>query len=171
MDRNERFKQLLLERGTPEFLLPQENRVLVYGSLKMGHHNHGLMSGAEFICKGMSKGGNFKMVGMKGGFPGVTWGQSRIVGEIYAVSDLHLELLDCLEGEGVFYKRHQCRVRVRSGTSQIRDHMDHNENQLAWIYVLYDDFKDALDPADPAENVHIIRNELEKSEEWSFVSP
>ena len=96
----ERFKELLLKRNTPEFLSPQKSLVFVYGSLKRGHHNDYIMQGAEFICHTMTKGGNFKMVGMKGGYPGITWGSFRIVGEVYAVSDLHLELLDCLEDEG-----------------------------------------------------------------------
>jgi gamma-glutamylcyclotransferase (GGCT)/AIG2-like uncharacterized protein YtfP len=148
----ERFKELLLKRNTPEFLSPQKSLVFVYGSLKRGHHNDYIMQGSEFICHTMTKGGNFKMVGMKGGYPGITWGNFRIVGEVYAVSDLHLELLDCLEDEGYHYKRHECRVR---GLYE----------KPIWIYVLYQGFKDSIDPT---ENDRIIYDESDRSMEWSF---
>lgn len=153
MDRNERFKQLLLKRGTPEFLSPQENLVLVYGSLKKNHHNAEFMNGAEFICQTMTRGGNFKMVSMKGDYPGVTWGRFRIVGEVYTISDLHLELLDCLEGEGNFYKRHQCCTQELGGEAPV------------WIYVLYQNFKDSIDLT---EDNHIIYDESCLSMEWSL---
>ena len=148
-DSHERFKHLLSERDTPEFLSPQKNLVFVYGSLKRGHHNDYVMQGAKFVCHTITKGGNFNMVCMRGGYPGVMWGTSRVVGEVYAISDLQLELLDCLEEEGISYKRHRCHVR--------------DIDDLVWIYVLYQDFRAHIDHT---EIFRIVYDESDLSMEW-----
>ena len=71
--------------------------VFVYGTLKMGYHNHRLLEGAEF--KGIGVIHNYGVFGMPYGIPGVKAHEgSYVVGEIYSVDEKILERLDMLEG-------------------------------------------------------------------------
>lgn len=96
--------------------------VAVYGTLKKGRGNHGLMMDSEFINKETVKG--FIMYNV-GGFPVVYRDINHsIVVEVYEVSQHVLESnLDPLEGHPNWYKREQIETTV--GT--------------AWLYIMTDD--------------------------------
>lgn len=73
--------------------------VAVYGSLRKGMGNHGLLEGQTFI--GQTKTTECFAMYSLGGFPKVELNGakvSRIVVELYDVDTRGLERLDCLEG-------------------------------------------------------------------------
>ena len=83
-------------------------RVFVYGSLKNGHSNHGLLHGKRMVCRD-SVEGPFTMYSL-GYFPGVVDNGEdaplrTIYGEVYEVDDAGLASLDLLEGHPTFYMR------------------------------------------------------------------
>jgi len=83
------------------------HRAFVYGSLKEGLGNHGLL--AKSTLEGIDAiKGDFKMVSL-GGFPGVLesidYEEALITVESYRINDQTLASLDSLESEGDFYHR------------------------------------------------------------------
>ena len=100
------------------------NKVFVYGSLKQGHGNNRFLSNSNFIGKGITLDNDFKMVSL-GGFPGLIYGDSRIVGELYEIDNEVFQSIDRLEGNGHFYKRELIEIMLLNG-----------KNHKAWIYVL-----------------------------------
>lgn len=103
--------------------------VFVYGSLKKGFGNHGLLARSEFLGNAETVESRFKMVSL-GGFPGVyDTGGDKIKGEIYKVDHMTLRNLDRLESEGSFYGRRTHNFKLESG-----------ENIDSFIYILLDDF-------------------------------
>jgi gamma-glutamylcyclotransferase (GGCT)/AIG2-like uncharacterized protein YtfP len=82
------------------------HRVFVYGSLKRGFENHGLLVTAAFAGKATTAAA-FRM--MDGPYPvlrEIATGGFRISGELYEVDDRTLEALDDLEGVAErFYDR------------------------------------------------------------------
>lgn len=99
--------------------------VFVYGSLKQGFGNHGMLEGNEFITATRTKGRSYRMVSLKA-FPAVLkGGKNAIQGELYAVDATTLALLDMLEGNGQLYQRRQ--VDLESG-------------HKAWMYCLIPGF-------------------------------
>jgi len=111
------------------------HQVFVYGSLKRGFHNHGLLSKSTFLSEGASCG--LEMYSL-GSFPAVTHGKGSVVGEIWEVDDDTLADLDRLEGHPNFYRREvmdiwcdnmngnlPCYVYVYQG--QVRDHIPEGE--------------------------------------------
>ena len=96
-------------------------KVFVYGTLKQGHGNHGVMpSGAEYLGRGIAKG---RMVSL-GGFPGVLKDtEGEVHGEVWDVPEMNR--LDSLEGNGSFYTREEKPIAMEGDTSL-----------LAWIYLL-----------------------------------
>jgi gamma-glutamylaminecyclotransferase len=97
-------------------------RVFVYGSLKSGFGNHGVLKGATFVEDAQLDGG-YKMVSL-GGFPGVIQVDDQeavISGEVYEVDGSGLAALDMLEGNGSFYTR----VKVKT-----------NRGLRVWCYFL-----------------------------------
>lgn len=103
--------------------------VFVYGSLKKGFGNHGLLSQSEFLGEAETCDSRFKMVSL-GSFPGVyDVGNDRIKGEIYAVDHYTLRNLDRLESEGSFYSRRKFSFKLSSG-----------QTVESFIYILLDDF-------------------------------
>ena len=103
--------------------------VFVYGSLKRGFGNHGLLSQSEFLGEAETCDSRFKMVSL-GGFPGVyDVGNDKIRGEIYSVDPYTLRNLDRLESEGSFYSRRTFSFKLSDGTT-----ID------SFIYILLDDF-------------------------------
>lgn len=79
-------------------------QVFVYGSLKRGFGNHGVIRGQEFVGEGETSDNKWDMFSM-GGYPGVIYGEMKISGEIYEVDEEGMKGLDRLEGNGSFYTR------------------------------------------------------------------
>ena len=106
--------------------------VFVYGSLLEGLGNHPLLEDSPCIAR-VSLQPIYTMYSL-GGFPGVCMGgESRIVGELYTVSDVILSNLDCLEGHPNFYKRQ----KILTGYG------------MAWIYLLPPNYFENDDQAIP----------------------
>lgn len=96
--------------------------VAVYGTLRRGEGNHGLMRGAEFVGEADING--FAMHSL-GGFPAIYPQEDTIIkAEVYRVSDNQLEgPLDSLEGHPNWYRR----VLIDTPYGQ------------AWVYVMQSD--------------------------------
>lgn len=75
-------------------------RVFVYGTLKRGFHNHGLLETSEYIGEDAIKGTLIDF-----GLPGLIPGSGIVKGEVYDVNVETLTLLDRLEGHPNFYER------------------------------------------------------------------
>jgi gamma-glutamylcyclotransferase (GGCT)/AIG2-like uncharacterized protein YtfP len=84
-------------------------RVFVYGSLKKGLGNHRLLEKSKYLGRCFVEG-RYKMLNL-GGFPGLVqsgqFAETRIVGEVYQITEDTLRSLDWLEGHPRFYTRHK----------------------------------------------------------------
>ena len=90
-------------------------KVFVYGSLKKGFANHGILSNAKFIGKYVTEP-SYTMYDL-GAYPSITLdGDTSIHGEVYEVDDLYR--LDVLEGCPDYYQRIE--IKTKYG--------------LAWVY-------------------------------------
>jgi gamma-glutamylcyclotransferase (GGCT)/AIG2-like uncharacterized protein YtfP len=79
--------------------------VFVYGSLKEGFGNHGILEGSEFICSTRTKGRSYRMISLDA-FPAVLrGGKNAISGELYQVDLMTMLYLDMLESNGELYER------------------------------------------------------------------
>ncbi len=87
-------------------------RVFVYGSLRRGQGNHGLLDGARFAGEAETLP-RWAMLDL-GAFPGVVPGCDRVRGEVYDVDAATLAALDRLEGHPRFYRRRP--VELADGT-------------------------------------------------------
>jgi gamma-glutamylcyclotransferase (GGCT)/AIG2-like uncharacterized protein YtfP len=80
--------------------------VAVYGSLRKGLHNHGLLAQSPQLGTDTAQG--FKMYSM-GGFPFITHEdatpEDTITIEVYEVTPIEMRRLDRLEGYPSFYNR------------------------------------------------------------------
>ena len=100
-------------------------RVFVYGSLKQGHSNHGLLAKYRMVTRDYIEG-PYNMYSL-GYFPGVVEDTAegapkrRIYGEVYEVDLDGLASLDLLEGHPTFYCRHK--VNTEGGVR-------------VWVYLL-----------------------------------
>jgi gamma-glutamylaminecyclotransferase len=83
-------------------------RVFVYGTLKEGHGNHGLMKAANAMFLGYDTvTGPFTLLNL-GAIPAVidhSTANNKVFGEIYALEPEGLASLDLLEGHPNFYQR------------------------------------------------------------------
>lgn len=84
------------------------HRVFVYGSLKRGQGNSGLLEGAALIAR-TEITGNYRLLDL-GYFPGVVRDNMlseprTVVGEVYDVDSETFFSLDLLEGHPTYYKR------------------------------------------------------------------
>jgi gamma-glutamylaminecyclotransferase len=96
--------------------------VFVYGTLKEGYGNHGLLHKAIKV----SNATTCEKYGMyESGIPYVIKDQSKttIKGEVYLVDGMTFDVLDSLEGHPVCYKREKIKVLL-----------DNNKKTTAWIY-------------------------------------
>ena len=97
-------------------------RVFVYGTLKKGHGNHGLLENAEYLGDAEISG-PVALIDL-GWYPGVVRqpnGPDRTIrGEVYAVDTDTLYSLDILEGHPEFYERQKFATEFRN----------------AWVYTL-----------------------------------
>jgi len=101
--------------------------VFVYGSLKRGFDNHGLLENAVYIGKGQTVERNFTMYSL-GAFPGVcrdAKASTTVKGELYQVNLRDMWKLDRLEGHPNFYRRESVMIR-RNG----------KESSAAFMYIL-----------------------------------
>ncbi len=104
--------------------------VFVYGSLKRGFANHGILAAHDpqfvgegktdrgFALFGTPSGAYPVVVGPDAGFP-----VTRVKGEVWEVSEKCLLRLDRLEGHPNFYKRETVAIALQWDTV------------IAWIYV------------------------------------
>lgn len=100
-------------------ILPEltENLVFVYGTLKMGYHNHAKwMKGAKFIGDATSIA-KWAMVNTNNSYPyllGRNPYGHNIIGEVYSVTDDQLSSLDILEGFPHHYTNQYITVKITS---------------------------------------------------------
>ncbi len=91
--------------------------VFVYGTLKAGHSNHGLLQDAEYIGEAETVASEYTMYDL-GAFPGVKeGGTDKITGEVYRVNNFELASLHRLEGHPTFYKAKNIAVRLTNKIS------------------------------------------------------
>ena len=80
------------------------NLIFVYGTLRSSESRNLVLKDSEYIGINTTLP-KYTMVNL-GSFPGIlNFGNTPIVGEIYAVSNSVLEVLDQIEGHPNFYKR------------------------------------------------------------------
>ena len=80
------------------------NRLFVYGSLKRGCRNHAHMRGAIYRGEAITAPGY--LLYLVGHYPAlVVAGEGTVKGELYEVTDEHLERLDVFEGHPDSYRR------------------------------------------------------------------
>lgn len=84
-------------------------QVFVYGTLRSGHHNHGLLEGSDATFIGDTKVGGYILLDL-GAFPACIpsydKNEFKVVGEVYSVDGETLSRLDRLEGVfNKFYMR------------------------------------------------------------------
>lgn len=98
-----------MARVTPSEQTPTST-VFVYGSLKRGLHNHGLLGDpttATFLGR-VHLEGKIQLISL-GSFPGLienkTLPRAKVVGEAYRITQDVLQSLDILEGNKLFYTR------------------------------------------------------------------
>ena len=86
--------------------------VAVYGSLKKGKRNHGLLSDSRCVCHGLTEP-KFSLVDLVY-FPGLIDGDNFIEVEVYEVTNEMLSRLDRLEGHPTFYERVETDIYVNN---------------------------------------------------------
>lgn len=109
--------------------------VFVYGTLKRGHANHGLLKDATFLKEGEVNGSIYDL---NGGIPGLVRAneetKERVHGEVFMVNDEQLARLDRLEGHPGLYKREQVPVyspgRVEMAETYVWPHGVHPQNRI-----------------------------------------
>jgi gamma-glutamylaminecyclotransferase len=95
--------------------------IFVYGTLKSGFGNHGLISSSDFVDDAILE--NYNMVYSHGshGFPVIYKNKKShghiVIGEVYVVDDYVLKNVDELESNGVMYKRKLVSVKLSDGSS------------------------------------------------------
>lgn len=98
--------------------MSEEHLVFVYGTLRLGCENASRMDQARFVARATARG---RLYACR--WPAFVKGDGYVVGEIYAVNQEQLALLDAFEDEGRLYARERCDVRD-----------EHGERRSAWIY-------------------------------------
>jgi gamma-glutamylcyclotransferase (GGCT)/AIG2-like uncharacterized protein YtfP len=96
--------------------------IAVYGTLKMDHHNHGILNGhAKFLGEYTIHG--YDMYNVGGLFPAVVEGDGIVDVELYAIDSDRIHVLDALEGfsgegyEGNLYNR--VGINLEEGQHQV----------------------------------------------------
>lgn len=109
--------------------------VAVYGSLRDGMGNHGLMKGSDFMGKGLLQEGSTMF--SNGGFPILSFAVAKsepILAELYDVANQRdMAMLDRLEGYPTWYNRTQKEFLMEDGRTM-----------TAWIYHQDQDFTERL---------------------------
>lgn len=109
--------------------------VAVYGSLRDGMGNHGLMKGSDFMGKGLLQEGSTMF--SNGGFPILSFAVAKsepVLAELYDVANQRdMAMLDRLEGFPTWYDRSIKQFRMEDGRVM-----------EAWIYHQNQDFTERL---------------------------
>ena len=102
------------------------NKILVgvYGSLKTGESNNGLLIGSELVGTGTTVNSSYDLLDF-GGYPGAIPGSNKLRVEVWSIDDKTLTRLDRLESHPHFYKREEIPIE-----------MDTNKILLASVYLL-----------------------------------
>ena len=104
----------------------QTHRVAVYGSLRQGMGNHGLLRSARFVGRFWTAPA-YTMRSL-GYFPGmIDGGDTAILCEVYDVDDNTFDRLDVLESNGRYYERQRLPLVSDDPTAA---------DTLAWVYIL-----------------------------------
>jgi len=115
--------------------MAKSHLVFVYGSLKRGEHNHGLLRAAEYRGEARTER-QFRLYALPY-YPALVRGDGDpqpIVGEVYSIDEAALRILDRLEDNGRLYQRELIRV----------DSLDRpDERLLAWAYLFLGDLQGA----------------------------
>lgn len=109
-------------------------RLFVYGTLRRGGRNHGLVAGhLQGVIPGFVEG--YQLFHLEGGrpypYPGMVPGPGRVYGEVLFLPEEVLSLIDDLEDEGVEYQRKGVTVQTEEGPLE------------AWAYVYLGDVSEA----------------------------
>ena len=96
-------------------------KVFVYGTLMKGEGNHHFLEDSKLLGASSVEGYDMYNVGW---FPAIVRGDSRILGELYEVSQEDMPSIDALEGEGSLYRR-RCEIT--------------KDNEIAYLYEYLDD--------------------------------
>lgn len=104
--------------------MTEPTRIMVYGTLKQRHGNHGVLGNSVFLGEAVTVSKEFNMY--DGGFPFVTDFKNDvdklgcIVGELYETSDKRiLSNLDRLEGYPYLYDKREIDVTTLDGITYI----------------------------------------------------
>lgn len=106
--------------------------VFVYGTLKRGQRNHGLLEKAEYLGPDQTAGSDWLMT-TNGSYPSVSPASSagvQVHGELYAVDQTTLAAMDRLEAYRELYGREQ--VRLASGATAWMYTRQANAVQTEW---------------------------------------
>ncbi len=101
-------------------------KLFIYGTLRRGGSNHFRMDGGEFLGSGAIEGRIYKI----SWYPAlVCGGENAVKGELYRVSEEHLQALDVFEGivPGEGESREDRRVKVEVN-------LDSGEKEDAWVW-------------------------------------
>lgn len=134
-------------KNSPDFLdrkLEGQIPVFVYGTLRQGFCNHGLLKGMPYLGKGVSAIEKFEMrEPHHGGFPllfesGQRTNSSNVMsgkvhGEVYVVDPLTLLELDRLEGNGDMYTRSKQWITLKDQSVAAKSNF--KPCIQAWVYI------------------------------------
>ncbi|KAL1515901.1 hypothetical protein AB1Y20_002515 [Prymnesium parvum] len=151
------------------------HRVLVYGSLLRGLHNHHHIEGSRLLhARARTRDAGFMLVDSGKGYPFAMFSPSfdsfekrvRLIGELYEVSDDTLNALDDLEDHPKWYCRHEVSVDC--------------DDSLVWVYLLNDaatvasilKFRELYPRVDPPGDwrSYLTAQERMKSLSWKWPS-
>ena len=130
--------------------------VFVYGTLKVGHSNHQLLTvgDALYIGKGCTSE-NYDLMDINGAYPALIPGSTTVLGEVFKVK--HIGPLDRLEGHPNFYVRTPMIIKIEK-----EDHGDIQESHdTAWAYMF-----NSLTVDYPLNTAQLIRLKLINTVSW-----
>ena len=157
-------------KNSPDFLdrkLEGQIPVFVYGTLRQGFSNHGLLKGMPYLGKGVSAIEKFEMKEPHhGGFPllfeaGQRTNSSNVMagkvhGEVYVVDPLTLLELDRLEGNGDMYTRSKQWITLKDQTVAAKNNF--KPCIQAWVYISGKAFwRDRVTTSVPSKLVNSVR--------------
>lgn len=144
-----------------EELFPQKYMVFVYGSLKRGFGNHGLLVGSKFLGVTDTVHHVYRMHSL-GSFPAVVDTEEQhdneahaITGELYEVDFGTLKRLDMLEGNGCMYTR-----RLTSVYGTVGDIVE------AWMYIMPSSSINESGPQYLVTNKFVRTDTNHNTQEW-----